>query len=54
MIDLSENLKIALYGGNPLYILMILEEQMREPGYNKEDLLEIVAKTIDYYENFDK
>ena len=51
-MKLSDNLKVALYGANPLYILIVLKKQMEEPGYNKQDLLSIVQKSIEYYESF--
>ena len=54
MIQLSENLKLALNGANPLYVLLILKEQASEPGYNREDILGLIEKCIEYYEDFDK
>jgi len=54
MIILDENLKIALLNDHPLWIMILLRKQMGESGYNKQDLLTIVDKSIEHYENIDK
>lgn len=53
-MKLPENLKVALYGGSPLYILVLLDKIAREPGLNKEDVLDLISKSVAYYENFDE
>jgi len=53
-MTLDENLKIALLNDHPLWIMIIMRKQMGESGYNKENLLAILDKSIEFYEDIDK